>query len=104
MFVVNVRICSLNIALMAAMFLAFIFLGATSFLYMQSPATITYKQKLEESFQQEGDRGSWKQLHKYHGYPTAVVYEEGKTPYFYDKQGHKCKFIYPSKEGGEINH
>jgi hypothetical protein len=34
----------------------------------------------------------------------VVIYEEGTTPYFYDKQGRKCAFIYPSKGAGLIIH
>jgi len=60
---------------------------------MQSPSTITYKQELEESFRQENAKREWKQLYNYHGYPALVIYQEGKTPYFYDKQGSKCAFI-----------
>jgi hypothetical protein len=33
-----------------------------------------------------------------------LFYEEAKTPYFYDKQGSKCAFIYPSKGAGLIIH
>jgi hypothetical protein len=103
-FVVNLRIYNLNVAIMAAVLLIFVFLGSTSYLYMQSPSTIAYRQGLEEYFKQENVKREWKQLYKYHGYPQVVVYEEGKTPYFYDKQGSKCAFIYPSKEAGLIIH
>jgi hypothetical protein len=37
MYVVNLQLYSLNITLIAAVFLVLIFLGATSFLYMRSP-------------------------------------------------------------------
>jgi hypothetical protein len=89
---------------MAALLLIFVFLGATSYLYMQSPSTIAYRQELEESFRQENAQREWKRLYNYHGYPALVIYEEGKTPYFYDKQGSKGAFIYPSKGAGLINH
>jgi hypothetical protein len=103
-FVVNVQIYSLNITIMAAVLLIFVFLVATSYLYMQSPSTIAHRQELEEYFRQENAKQEWKQLHKYHGYPRVVIYQEGKTPYFYDKQGSKCAFIYPSKGAGLIIH
>jgi hypothetical protein len=103
-FVVNLRIYSLNITIMAAVLLIFVFLSATSYLYMQSPSTIAHRQELEEYFRQENAKREWKQLHKYHGYPAVVIYEEGKTPYFYDKQGSKCAFIYPSKKAELIVH
>jgi hypothetical protein len=90
-------IYSLNITMMATMLLIFVFLGATSYLYMQSPSSIAHRQELEEYFSQANAKRQWIQLHKYHGYPSAVIYEEGKTPYFYNKEGIKCSFIYPSK-------
>jgi fucose 4-O-acetylase-like acetyltransferase len=103
-FVVNLRIYSLNITIMAAVLLIFVFLGSTSYLYMQSPSTIAHRQELEEYFSQANAKLEWKRLHKYHGYPSVVVYQEGKTPYFYDKQGSKCAFIYPPKGAGLITH
>lgn len=93
----NLRIYSLNITIMASMLLIFVFLSAMSYLYMRSPSTISYKQELEEYFSQEDAKQEWKRLHRYHGYPQVVIYEEGKTPFFYDKQGSKSAFIYPSK-------
>jgi hypothetical protein len=69
---------------------------------MQSPSTIAHREKLEEYFKQENAKRDWNRLYKYHGYPQVVVYEEGKTPYFYDKQGIKCSFINPSKEASLI--
>jgi hypothetical protein len=109
-FVVMLRRCSLNITIMASLLIIFVFLGATSYLYMQSPSTIdpgkestiAYRQALEESFRGKNTQQEWKRLSKYHGNPTAVIYEEGKTPYFYDKQGNKCAFV-PQTKGTETN-
>jgi hypothetical protein len=98
------RIYSLNITIMAAVLLMFVFLGATSYLYMQAPSTIAHRQKLDEYFKQEDAKREWNRLYKYHGYPRVVIYEEGQTPYFYDKQGSKCAFIYPSKQDRLIVH
>jgi hypothetical protein len=100
----QLRIYSLNITIMTAVLLIFVFLGATSFLYMQSPSTIAHRQELEEYFSQANAQLEWKRLHRYHGYPSVVIYQEGKTPYFYDKQGSKCAFIYPSKGAEPIIH
>ena len=100
----QLRIYSLNITILATMLLIFVFLGATSYLYMQSPSAIAHRQELEEYFRQETAKREWKQLHKYHGYPSVVIYEEGKMPYFYDKQGIKSTFKYPSKEAGLVTH
>jgi len=101
---VHLPVMNLNITIMATLLLFFVFLGATSYLYMQSStidyrkdATNAYRQALEKSFSEENIQQEWKQLHKYHGKPTVVIYEEGKTPYFYDKQGNRCAFIFPSK-------
>jgi hypothetical protein len=100
----QLRIYSLNITIMVAVLSIFVFFRATPFLYMQSPSTIAHRQEVEEYFSQANAKREWKRLHKYHGYPLVVIYEEGKTPYFYDKQGSKCAFIYPSKGAGLIIH
>jgi hypothetical protein len=92
---------SLNITIMVSVLLIIVLLGTTTHLYMQSPSTIAYKQELQEYFQQENAKQDFKRLHKYHGYPPVVVYEEGKRPYFYDKLGKKSAFVYPSK-GSEL--
>ena len=110
--VVNMRIYSLDITIMASLLLIFVFLGATSYLYMQSSSTINYgqestiayRQELEKSSGQENAQREWKRLYSYHGHPAVVIYEEGKIPYFYDKHGSKCAFIYPAKEAKPINH
>ncbi|OGP90268.1 MAG: hypothetical protein A2031_08850 [Deltaproteobacteria bacterium RBG_19FT_COMBO_43_11] len=105
-FVIHLRINALTIAIMATMLVLIVFLSATSYLYMQSPSTIAYKQELAKYFMQENAKRDFKRLYKYHGYPGVVVYEEGKTPYFYDKLGRKSAFIYPyaSKGAGLIPH
>jgi len=111
-FAVHLRFMNLNVTIMATLLLFIVFLSATSYLYLQSSSTIhdrkdstnTYRQALEKSFQQVSTQQEWKRLHKYHGNPTVVTYEEGKTPYFYDKQGNKCAFIPPSKGNGRVQH
>jgi hypothetical protein len=103
-FIVYVQIHSLNIVILAVMLSIFAFLGATSFLYLQLPSTNIHRQELEEYFQKENTRQEWERLYKYHGYPGAVIYEDGKTPYFYDKHGTKCAFIYPSKVAEPVHH
>lgn len=99
---------SLNIAIITTLLLFFVFLGATSYRYMQSSSAIDYRkdfsdahrQALEKSFSQENAKQEWKQLYQYHGKPTVVIYENGKTPYFYNKQGKKCAFILPPQKTG----
>jgi len=105
-FAVHLPAMSLNITIMATLLLFFVFLGATSYLYMQSSSAVDYKkdfsnahrQALEKSFRQANAQQEWKQLYQYHGNPTVVIYENGKTPYFYNKQGKKCAFIPPPKK------
>jgi hypothetical protein len=97
-------ILSLNITIMASLLLIFVFLGATSYLYLQSSSTNTYRQALEEAFRPENAEQEWKRLFKHDGNPTVVAYEEGRTPFFYDKQSGKFALIYPLKEIGSVNH
>jgi hypothetical protein len=34
-----------------------------------------------------------RRLFRKHGYMHTVVYEPGKTPYYYNKRGAKCRFV-----------
>lgn len=107
----RLQIRNLNITIMSSLLLISVFLGATSYLYLQSSAAPvdgqisadTYRQALEESLRPETAQLEWKQLHRYHGNPSVVIYEEGRTPYFYNQQGRKCEFIYPSKGAEPVN-
>jgi len=109
--IVGLQIRNLNITIMSSLLIISVFLGATSYLYLQSSATpfdgqmsaIAYRQVLEKSFGAETAGLEWKRLHRYHGNPAVVIYEEGKTPYFYNQQGSKCQFIYPSKGAEPVN-
>jgi hypothetical protein len=110
--IVGPQIRNLNITIMSSLLLISVFLGAMSYLYLQSSAAPVdgqisanaYRRALEESFRPETAQLEWKRLYSYHGNPAVVIYEEGKTPYFYNQQGSKCTFIYPSKEPEPINH
>lgn len=103
---------SLVVTLMASAVLIFVLIGATSYLYVQTSAesaygpdsAIAYRRALEEASQTEEARREWRRLHKYHGQPAVVIYEEGKTPYFYDKLGNPCAFIEPPKATAPIEH
>ena len=109
---VSLPAMNLNMTILATLLLSFVFLGATSYLYMQSSSATSYKQdptsayrqELENSFSKESTQKAWDRLYKYHGNPTLVVYEEGKTPYFYDKNGNKCAFVDQPKETGPVHH
>lgn len=104
---------SRNITIMASLLLLFVLLSATFYLYGPGrlPSIVAYHQEsatdfgheLEASFMRESAQKEWKWLYKYHGNPTVVIYEESKTPYFFDKQGNKCAFVNPSKRNGEMN-
>jgi len=110
--IAKLQIRNLNLTIMSSLLLLSVFLGATSYLYLQSSAapvdgqisTHDYRRALEKSFRPEAAAQEWKWLHRYHGNPAVVIYEEGKTPYFYNQQGSKCRFIYPSKEAEPVNH
>ncbi len=111
-FATKLPILSPIVTLMASFLLITVFLGATSYLYLNSPAaytygqesTLAYRQAMEEAFRTEHAQQEWKRLHKYHGKPGVVIYEAGKTPYFYDKQGNPCAFIDPPKGTGPTEH
>lgn len=109
---VNLPAMNLNMTILATLLLSFVFVGATSYLYMQSSSATAYKQdptnvyrqELENSFREESTQKEWNRLYKYHGSPAMVIYEEGKTPYFYDKKGNKIKFTNPIHKAAPIHH
>jgi hypothetical protein len=89
----QLRIYSLNITILATVLLIFVFLGATSYLYMHSETVIKTQKEQREYFEEKATGREWLRLNKKHGYPTVVIKGEEETPYFYDKDGHKCSFI-----------
>ena len=103
-FVFHLQKHSFYLTVMTSLILIFVFLGATFYLYLPPSSTNPYRQALEESFGQENIQQEWKRLHKYHGNPAVVIYEEGKAPYFYDKQGNECAFIAPLRAVKPIHH
>lgn len=103
-FAVRLPILSLNITIMASLLLIFVFLGATSFLYLQSTSTNIYRQALEEVFRPEYAGQERKRLYKYHENQTMVIYEAGQAPYFYDKQADKFARVYPFNGTGPVHH
>lgn len=102
-FAVRLPILSLNITIMASLILIFVFLGATSFLYLQSTSTNFYRQALEDVFRPEPAGQEWKRLYKYHENPTVVIYDAGK-PYFYKKQADKFAPVHPLKGNGRVHY
>ena len=104
-FSMKLTLWNLNVTIMACLLVVFVFLGATSYLYLQ-PSFVTahrqepakaYRHTRGESFTLEYARKEWTRLNLYHGNPAVIVYEKGKTPYFYDKQGNKRAFTSPSQ-------
>jgi hypothetical protein len=89
----QLRIYSLNITILATVLLIFVFLGATSYLYMHSDTAIKTQKEQREYFEEKVTGSEWLRLNKKHGYPAVVIKGEEETPYFYDKDGHKCSFI-----------
>lgn len=102
-FAARLPILSLNITIMASLLLIFVFLGATSFLYLQSTSTNIYRQALEEVFRPEYVGQERKRLYKYHENPTMVIYDAG-NPYFYDKQADKFAPVHPLNGTGRVHH
>jgi hypothetical protein len=91
---------ALNIATALAIIALIAVVAMISWLSMTSPAALDIQRQQQEYFKalehEQNDPVSmraWKRLHRKHGYPGAVIYEPGKTPWYTNKQGQKCKFI-----------
>jgi hypothetical protein len=91
---------SLHIALIMTAIALILFLAFISWLRITSPSEIAFKQAQQDYFdqinkEQSTDRAkrAFQRLWIYHGRPTSVIYEPGKTPYFIDTAGKKCKFV-----------
>lgn len=50
-------------------------------------------EKLKHELSTPSAERAWKRLHRKHGYPGVVIYEQGETPYFFNRKGQKCRFI-----------
>ena len=100
----RLSILSLNITIMASLLVIFVFLGATSFLYLQSTSTNVYRQALEEYFRPDHVGQEWKPLYKYHENTTVVIYEGEKTHHFYNKQADKFAPVCPLKGTRPVQH
>jgi hypothetical protein len=89
----QLRRYSLDITIMATMLLLFVFLGATTYLYLHSEPALNTQKAQREYFEQRAGSSEWQRIDKKHGYPPAVIKGEEETPYFYDKEGRKASFI-----------
>lgn len=52
-----------------------------------------YLEQLQKEHEGPAAERAWKRLYRKHGMPGAVIYEPGKTPWYVDAKGQKCKFI-----------
>jgi membrane protein insertase Oxa1/YidC/SpoIIIJ len=91
---------SLSIALVVTTIALILFLGFISWLHLTSTHNMAIKQAREAYFQQlnkeqstDAAQRAWKRLQSKHGYPAAVIYEPGKTPYYINKSGQRCRFV-----------
>jgi hypothetical protein len=88
-----IREYSLNLALIFCIFFLILVLGATNYLYMTSEPAIETARQQQEYIDKKNDQQEWKRLWKKHGFPAAVIYEEGNpTPYYYNEKKQRCSF------------
>jgi hypothetical protein len=84
---------SLNLALIFCIFALVTVLGATNYLYLTSEPAIETARQQQEYIDKKNDQQEWKRLWKKHGFPAAVIYEEGNpTPYYYNEKKQRCSF------------
>ena len=95
-----VRRYALELAMVIILLALFAMLGGLTWVYMTAPDTVAIQRDYQQYIRQiqaEQDtpaaQRAWKRLRKQHGYPGAVIYEPGKTPYYIGKDGQKCQFI-----------
>ncbi|MBN1473146.1 MAG: hypothetical protein JW914_00895 [Syntrophaceae bacterium] len=91
---IHQQIINVDIIIALCALLMFMVLWILLIFHIQPPYKISDVSKSQESFQQKDNKQDFNRLHKYHGYPAVVILEEGKVPYFYDKQGRKANFVY----------
>jgi hypothetical protein len=91
---------SLNLALITTVIALIAFLTFISWLHLTSTHNIAIKQAREAYFEQlnkeqstDAAKRARKRLQSKHGYPAAVIYEPGRTPYFINKSGQRCRFV-----------
>ncbi len=94
LFMLHLRAYALEIAIAFVVVSAIIFLFLYSFFYV-APYQAAPFPEYDKYFQEDVATQEYKRLAAYHGYPDVVIFEPGKTPFFINKAGKKCKFIYP---------
>jgi hypothetical protein len=90
---------SLTIALILTTLALIIYLAICSWLAITSEHNIAIMKERQAYFDQINKESNsmseraWKRLWIYHGRPAAVIYEPGKTPWYINKVGQRCKFV-----------
>jgi hypothetical protein len=91
---------SLQIAVILALCALLIILGIMPWIASASAHNRAIEAERQASFAQfkseqstTAAKRAWKRLWRKHGRPGAVVYEPGKTPYYTNKEGRKCRFV-----------
>lgn len=90
---------SLNLAPITTVVALILFLVFISWLHLTSTHNIAIKSARDVYFEQlnkeqstDAAQRAWKRLQSKHGYPAAVIYEPGQTPYYINKSGQRCRF------------
>jgi len=98
--ILMLRHYALDIAIIISMLAFVCVIGMMSWLSMTSPDAVTverqqqeYFKKLEKEQNTPAAKRAWKRLIHKHGQPGAVIYEPGKTPWYVNRDGQKCRFI-----------
>lgn len=91
---------ALNIAIALSIAASIVVIAMIIWLSMTSPAAFDVRRQQQEYFknleQEENlpaSQRAWNRLHRKHGEPGVVIYEQGKAPWYVDRRGRKCQFI-----------
>lgn len=100
---------SLDIAILATLLVIIVFISASTYLYMQSPSPVAFRQEVTDYFQQKKANRELKTLQQYAARPEIIAIEEATIPVAYEKQENKPasvnqpKAAKPAAEQGEDN-
>jgi hypothetical protein len=84
--------------LISSVLLFYIWIGIQFYDATQSTVRVNnerqeYFNKLQRELSTPAAERAWKRLSRKHGWPGVVIYEPGKTPYYFNRKGQKCRFI-----------
>ena len=98
--ILTLRHYALDIAIAICVVALICVVGMMSWLSMTSPDAVAidrqqqeYFKKLEKEQNTPAAKRAWNRLNRKHGQPGAVIYEAGKTPWYVNRDGQKCRFI-----------